>query len=86
MRGYRLMVLQSIFRAKSNPPTKYEAFQQGLQSHGGKVAALFLVLCFFTVASEPRLLSLDTHWSSDETRWLRRSTQFMSAVKQGEFS
>ena len=80
------MVLQSIFRAKSNPSTKYEAFQQGLQSHGGKVAELFLVLCFFTVASVPRLLFLDTHWSSDETRWLRRSTQFMSAVKQGEFS
>ena len=34
----------------------------------------------------PRLLSLDTHWSSDEARWLRRSANFMSAVSQGRFS
>ena len=33
-----------------------------------------------------RYLSLNAHWSSDETRWLRRSAQFMSAVKHGEFS
>ncbi|MDE0010040.1 MAG: glycosyltransferase family 39 protein [Candidatus Poribacteria bacterium] len=29
---------------------------------------------------------MDAHWSSDEARWLRRSAQFMSAVKEGEFS
>lgn len=47
---------------------------------------LLLVLCFFIIAAIPRLLSLDAHWASDETRWLQRSTSFMSAVKQGEFS
>ena len=49
-------------------------------------AVLFIVVCLFTVASVPRLLSLDTHWSSDEARWLRRSAQFMSTVKKGEYS
>ncbi len=29
---------------------------------------------------------MDAHWSSDESRWLHRSAQFMSAVKQGNFS
>ena len=50
--------------------------------------APFLLLCFFlflTVAV-PRLLSLEAHWSSDEARWLRRSAQFVSTVKQGQFS
>ncbi|MDE0554094.1 MAG: glycosyltransferase family 39 protein, partial [Candidatus Poribacteria bacterium] len=34
----------------------------------------------------PRFLSLDANWSGDEARWLRRSAQFMSAMKKGEFS
>ena len=34
----------------------------------------------------PRFLSLDAHWSSDEARWLHRSAQFMSAVKEAQFS
>ena len=34
----------------------------------------------------PRFFSLDSHWSSDEARWLLRSAQFMSAVKRGESS
>ncbi len=48
---------------------------------------LFAITCglFFTIGAL-RLLSLDAHWSSDEARWLNRSEQFMSAVKQGEFS
>lgn len=29
---------------------------------------------------------LSAHWSSDEARWLQRSENFMSAVKQGKFS
>ena len=41
---------------------------------------LFLALSLFAVASVPRLLSLNAHWSSDEARWLRRSASFMSAV------
>ena len=44
-----------------------------------------VILLFFLIGT-PRLLSLDAHWSSDEARWLRRSAQFMSTVKNGEFS
>ena len=44
------------------------------------------VCCTFLIISIPRLLSLDAHWNSDEARWLQRSENFMSAVKQGEFS
>ena len=49
---------------------------------------LFIIIigCLFFIIGGPRLLSLDAHWSSDEARWLNRSAQFMSAVKQGEFS
>ncbi len=43
-------------------------------------------LCIFVIAAVPRLLSLESHWSSDEARWLNRSETFMSAVKHGEFS
>ena len=48
--------------------------------------SLFLILCLFAVASVPRLLSLDAHWSSDETGWLHHSTVFMNAVEAGDFS
>ena len=34
----------------------------------------------------PRLLSLDAHWNSDEARWLARSSEFIDAIKTGEFS
>ncbi len=51
-----------------------------------KIRIFLLVLCFFIIAAIPRLLSLDAHWASDETRWLQRSPAFMSAVKKGEFS
>ena len=51
-----------------------------------KRQVLFLAVCLFMVISVPRLLSLDAHWSSDEARWLHRSAEFMSAVKNGEFS
>ena len=33
----------------------------------------------------PRLFSLETHWSSDETLWLHRSAQFLDAIKTGQF-
>lgn len=49
-------------------------------------AGILLVLCLFAIASLPRLLSLSAHWSSDEVRWLRRSSDFMSAITQREFS
>ena len=47
--------------------------------------SLFLILCLFAVASVLRLLSLDAHWSSDETGWLHHSTVFMTAVEMGAF-
>lgn len=49
-------------------------------------ARALLVVCLFLFMCLPRVLSLDAHWSSDEARWLRRSAQFMSMVKAGEFS
>ena len=44
------------------------------------------IICAFLIISIPRLLSLDAHWNSDEARWLQRSENFMSAVKQAKFS
>ena len=61
-------------------------FQHTLQRHIATTTALIFAGCLFSCISVPRLLSLDAHWSSDESRWLNRSAQFMSAVKQGEFS
>ena len=49
-------------------------------------SSLFLVLCLFVVASVPRLLSLDAHWTSDEAGWLDHSTVFMAAVEMGAFA
>lgn len=46
----------------------------------------FFAICFFIVICVPRFHSLDAHWSSDEARWLGRSADFMSAMKQGKFS
>ncbi len=34
----------------------------------------------------PRLSTLESHWSSDEVLWMDRSSDFMSAVKAGDFS
>ena len=57
-------------------------FKDILQRH----VRFFLAICFLIVFCVLRLHSLDAHWSSDEARWLRRSADFMSAVKRGEFS
>ena len=51
-----------------------------------KYSLLVVILCVFTLASAPRLFSLDAHWSSDEAYWLRQSAKFMSAVERGEYS
>ena len=49
-------------------------------------ASIFFTICLLFLLCVPRLFSLDAHWSSDETLWLRRSAQFMSAVKKAKFS
>ena len=46
---------------------------------------LFLI-CVFAIACLPRLLSLESHWSSDERKWLRRGETFIASVKRGDFS
>lgn len=50
-----------------------------------KQSSLFFALCLFVIVGLPRIFSLDAHWSSDETRWLHRSTQLMNAVQTGQF-
>ena len=60
--------------------------QNPLKCHVGYTSILFLVVSVFIFTSMPRMLSLESHWSSDETRWLDRSAHFMSAVKKGDFS
>lgn len=50
-----------------------------------KQSSLFFLLCLFVIIGVPRLFSLDVHWSSDETLWLQRSAQFISAVQTGQF-
>ena len=51
-----------------------------------KSSLFVIVWCFFFIIGGPRLFSLGSHWSSDEALWLRRSVQFVSAVKSGKFS
>ena len=50
-----------------------------------QASRLFLGVFLFVLLCVPRLFSLDAHWSSDEARWLRRSTDFIFAVRAGEF-
>ena len=42
---------------------------------------LLVVLTFL-----PRLLSLESHWSSDEGPWMQRSRDFVSAMENGDFA
>ena len=46
---------------------------------GGALILLWLLLL-------PRVISLDAHWSSDESRWLRRSQGFIAALQEGRFN
>ena len=50
-----------------------------------KTRTLLIVFGLFLIVGIPRLFTLDAHWSSDEGRWLRRSSQFMQAVQTGQF-
>lgn len=47
--------------------------------------ALSLAFYLFLIVGLPRLISLDAHWSNDETLWLYRSAQFMNVVRIGQF-
>lgn len=47
---------------------------------------LFLGICLLLLSLLPRLSRLESHWSSDEVLWLDRSSEFMSAIKRGDFS
>ena len=47
---------------------------------------LFLSICLLLLSLLPRLNRLGSHWSSDEVLWLDRSSEFMSAIKRGDFS
>ena len=47
---------------------------------------LYFSLSLLILTLIPRLSTLESHWSSDAVLWLNRSSDFMSAVKQSEFS
>ena len=51
-----------------------------------KTRTPLLVFGCFLLVSIPNLLSLDAHWASDESRWLRRSAGFMESIGAGRFS
>ena len=51
-----------------------------------KKSIYFFLFSLFVFVGMMRLSSLHTHWNSDESRWLVRSMDFMSAVQNGEFS
>ena len=61
-------------------------FLNAYHVHVYNTIKIFLAACLFSVVCIPQFRSLDAHWSSDEARWLHRSTQFISAVKKGQFS
>lgn len=45
------------------------------------ILLIFILLLTFL----PRMLSLNLHWSSDESRWMERSRKFVIALEQGKF-
>lgn len=51
-----------------------------------KIKRLLFSVCLLLLTAIPRLSSLESHWSSDEFLWLRRSASFLSFVEQGDFS
>ena len=61
-------------------------FQTLAQHSVGNTFVILEGMCLFLLTSVPRLFSLGAHWSSDESMWIRHSSQFMSAVKKGAFS
>ena len=56
------------------------------RAKGMKFIKFYVVFAILLLSFFPRIFSLDAHWSSDETRWLRRSQAFASAVQEGRFN
>ena len=70
-----------IFPQSVSTGKKFGSFLQLM-----KTRTLLLAICFFAIAAIPRFLSLESHWSNDESRWLSRGSVFIYAIKQGDFS
>ena len=51
-----------------------------------KIRLAILLLGLVLLTFLPRVLSLDRHWASDETLWMRRSRAFSVAMQSGRFS
>lgn len=73
---------QRDFRLPTNSPQTFFVPQRLTRT----AAYIFLFVSIFALGSMPRFFSLDSHWSSDEARWLLRSAKFMSAIKRSESS
>lgn len=50
------------------------------------VILTFFLLFLLLITLVPRISQLDAHWASDEILWLRRSSDFMKALSEREFS
>ncbi len=57
-------------------------FKSLLRCDVSHAAEILVVLGSFLLVCVPRVISLDAHGSSGEAKWLLRSAQFMSTVKQ----
>jgi len=47
------------------------------------LSSLSIFLCIVLLSILPRVLSLQAHWSSDETRWMMRSRAFILSLQEG---
>jgi len=51
-----------------------------------KLSYVFAICLLCAAICIPRMLSLEAHWSSDETLWLQRSQQFFTALQKRDFA
>jgi hypothetical protein len=47
---------------------------------------IFIAIFLFLVSFAPRVIGLDTFSTLDESRWLRRSVQFLESVGRGDWA
>lgn len=57
---------------------------RSLRRHHSYLILIITVIGLLSIL--PRVLSLNAHWSSDETSWLIRSRHFMLSILSGDFS